>query len=99
MKKIITVEIAYALPNNQLIIKLNISENTNIKTAIEASSILHRFPEIDLNINKVGMFGRISDLNTLLRHKDRVEIYRPLTVDPKVARIKRAETLQANNKR
>lgn len=99
MKKIITVEIAYALPYKQLILIVNIEKNSNVKAAIEASNILIEFPEIDLNVNKVGIFGKISNLDTPLRHKDRVEIYRSLTVDPKVARVKRAETLQANSKR
>ena len=94
----ITVEIAYALPYKQLIININIEKNSNIKTAIDASNVLIMYPEIDLNINKVGVFGKICDLNTLLHHRDRVEIYRSLMVDPKVARVKRAETSQANNK-
>ena len=99
MNKIITVEIAYALPYKQLILMVNIEKNSNVKAAIEASNILIEFPEIDLTVNKVGVFGKISNLDTALRHKDRVEIYRSLTVDPKAARVKRAETLQANSKR
>ena len=91
----ITVEIAYAQPNKQLIVTINIFADSSIKAAIEASNILIQFPEIDLTVNKVGIFGKISHLNAPLRHKDRVEIYRPLTVDPKIARIKRADSLQS----
>ena len=97
-KKLITVEVAFALSDKQLIIKIIIPEGANIKAAIDASNILLRFPEIDLNINKVGVFDKISDLNTLLRHQDRVEIYRPLMIDPKEARVKRAQNTQDLNK-
>ena len=95
----IMVEIAYALPNRQLIVTVNLPTKTSIKSAIEASNILTEFPEIDLSVNKVGLFGKISQLDTLLRHKDRVEIYRPLTIDPKKARIKRAENTQSLKKK
>ena len=97
--ELITVEIAYALADNQLITKLNIYKNTNIKMAIEVSNILLIFPEIDLNINKVGVFGKICGLDTPLRHKDRVEIYRPLIIDPKKARVERAQSTRKPKKR
>lgn len=97
--KLISVEIAYALAGNQLITKLNIYKNTNIKMAIEESNILLIFPEIDLNINKVGVFGKICGLDTPLRHKDRVEIYRPLIIDPKKVRVERAQSTQKPRKR
>jgi putative ubiquitin-RnfH superfamily antitoxin RatB of RatAB toxin-antitoxin module len=60
------------------------------KQAIEVSGILERFPEIDLKINKIGIFGKVAKLDTLLTEGDRVEIYRPLIADPKEARKKRA---------
>ena len=95
----IIVEIAYALPNRQLIVTVNVPTKTSIKAAIEASNILTEFPEIDLCVNKVGVFGKICQLDGLLRHQDRVEIYRPLTIDPKKARITRAENTQLLNKK
>ena len=91
--EIITVEIAYASAYRQLILAVNIKKNSSIQAAIEASSILAEFPEIDLAFNKVGIFGEICDLGVSLRHQDRIEIYRSLTIDPKMARIKRAERL------
>lgn len=95
----ITVEIAYALHDRQLIVTVNVPGKTSIEAAIKASNILTEFPEIDLTINKVGVFGKISQLDAPLRHKDRVEIYRPLTIDPKKARITRAENMQSLKKK
>ncbi len=87
----ITVEVAYALPNQQLIIPIQVPLQANIQAAIEASGILAKFPEIDLNINQVGLFGKLSKLDSALRHMDRIEIYRPLIADPKEVRKQRAE--------
>ncbi|PPC82623.1 MAG: RnfH family protein [Methylotenera sp.] len=86
----ITVEVAYALPNEQLIIPIKVQENTTAQEAIIASGIIAKFPEIDLNINKIGIFGKLTKLDTKLRHLDRVEIYRALIADPKEVRKQRA---------
>lgn len=86
----ITVEVAYALPNEQLIIPIKVQENTTAQEAIIASGIIAKFPEIDLNINKIGIFGKLTKLETKLRHLDRVEIYRTLIADPKEVRKQRA---------
>jgi len=87
---LITVEVAYALPNNQLIIPLQVAPETSAEQAIAASGILQKFPEIDLSVNKIGLFGKLTRLETPLRHLDRVEIYRPLIADPKEVRKQRA---------
>ena len=87
---LITVEVAYALPNNQLIIPLQGAPETSAEQAIAASGILQKFPEIDLSVNKIGLFGKLTRLETPLRHLDRVEIYRPLIADPKEVRKQRA---------
>ncbi len=86
----ITVEIAYALPNEQLIVPIKAAKNITVEQAIKASGILQKFPEIDLAINKIGVFGKLAKLDTPLRHLDRVEIYRPLIADPKEVRKQRA---------
>jgi len=86
----ITVEVAYALPDEQLIVPVMVKEGITAESAIQASGILNKFPEIDLNINKVGIFGKLVKLDTVLRHLDRVEIYRPLIADPKEVRKQRA---------
>ena len=82
----IVVEVAYATPKKQLIIPIKVSKGTNIKQAIEKSGIQKEFDDIDLNINHVGIFGKKTSLNHVLDEKDRVEIYRPLIIDPKEQR-------------
>lgn len=85
------VEIAYALPEQQVIIPVKLTEGMTAETAIKQSGILDKFPEIDLNVNKIGLFGKLNKLDVELRHLDRVEIYRPLIADPKEVRRQRAE--------
>lgn len=89
-KTLITVEVAYALPDKQLITPVQVPQQSNIEAAIHASGILQKFPEIDLTTHKVGIFGKLAKLNVSLRHLDRIEIYRPLIADPKAVRRKRA---------
>jgi putative ubiquitin-RnfH superfamily antitoxin RatB of RatAB toxin-antitoxin module len=86
----ITVEVAYALPHEQLIIAIKVSATADAEQAIKASGILNRFPEIDLAINKIGIFGKLSTLQAPLSHLDRIEIYRALKADPKEVRKMRA---------
>lgn len=86
----IPVEVAYALPDEQVILRLEVEAGTTARQAVEASGILERFPEIDLEQNKLGIFGKLAKPDTVLRAKDRVEIYRPLIADPKEVRRQRA---------
>ncbi len=86
----ITVEVAYALPHQQMIIPVQVAPETTAEQAVKASGIMAKFPEIDLSINQVGIFGKLTKLDTPLRHLDRVEIYRPLIADPKEVRKQRA---------
>lgn len=84
------IEVVYAKPDIQVLIPLEVEEGTTLRSAIERSGVLERFPEIDLEKAKFGIFGKLSKLDTLLRAKDRVEIYRPLIADPKEVRKQRA---------
>jgi len=84
------VEVAYARPDEQVIIPLEVAADATVEEIIKASGILEKFPEIDLAKNKVGIFGKLSKLNATLRPGDRIEIYRPLIADPKEVRRKRA---------
>ena len=84
------VEVAYALPDKQSLISLEVEEGATIKEAIEASGVLETYEQIDLTRNKVGIFSKFATLDTVLREKDRVEIYRPLIADPKKVRKERA---------
>jgi hypothetical protein len=86
----ILVEVAYALPRQQVILPVKMPEGATVEQAIMASGILAKFPEIDLTKNKVGIFGKLTKLDTALRERDRVEIYRPLIADPKEVRRQRA---------
>lgn len=86
----IMVEVAYALPKEQLIIPLTVAQGTTAEAAVLASGIVRKFPEIDLTKNKIGIFGKLTKPDTVLRHLDRVEIYRPLIADPKEVRKQRA---------
>ena len=89
---ILPIEIIYALPHRQVLKKLNVSVGCTVKQALTRSGILNRFPEIDLNKNKLGIFGKFVQPDTLLQPYDRIEIYRPLIIDPKDARRIRAKT-------
>lgn len=86
----IHVEVAYAEPETQVIIPLSVPRGTTIEQAIRQSGVLETFPGINLAVNKVGIFGKLAKLDTALREKDRVEIYRPLIADPKEVRKRRA---------
>lgn len=81
------IEIAYAAsPSEQTLIPLTLSEACSAKTAIEKSGLLLLYPNIDLNKQAIGIFGRKISLDELIRDGDRIEIYRPLLQDPKTAR-------------
>ncbi len=71
---------------------------TTVGEAIKESGILQQFPEIDLALNKVGIFGKLARIDTLLRDRDRVEIYRALIADPKEARRRRAQAAKSVKK-
>jgi len=85
------VEVIYALPEQQPLLRVQLVEGSTVEDAIHASGVLAAFPEIDLNRNKVGIFSKLVKLDEPVRDKDRVEIYRPLIADPKEVRRKRAE--------
>ena len=84
------VEVAYAKPEEQVILPLQVEKGTTLIQAIERSGILDLFPEIDIGKARVGIFGKVAKKDAPLAPGDRVEIYRPLIADPKEARKKRA---------
>ncbi|MBQ0712485.1 MAG: RnfH family protein [Porticoccus sp.] len=96
--ELITVEVAYALPHRQQLIELEVPQGTTAFEAVQQSGIVGQFPDIDLETAKMGIFGQALGTKGLklpkehvLEMKDRVEIYRPLIVDPKEVRKRRAE--------
>ena len=83
---VIAVEVAYARPDTQFLKRLNVPAGSRLEDAVRRSGVLERFPEIELESGCVGIFGRRCALDQALADGDRVEIYRPLTADPKDAR-------------
>ena len=86
----IHIEVTYATPERQEMIRLTLPQGSTIQQAVEASGLLQRYPDIDLAKSKVGVYGKLGRLDTHLRERDRVEIYRPLIADPKEVRKQRA---------
>ena len=87
----IEVEVVYATAKRQKSVRLTVPAGTRVAAAIRASGLLAEFPEIDLTVNAVGVWGKVVPLEHALREHDRIEIYRPLKVDPKQARVIRAQ--------
>jgi putative ubiquitin-RnfH superfamily antitoxin RatB of RatAB toxin-antitoxin module len=98
----ITVEVAYALPERQRIIEVVVPPDTTALAAVLQSGITLEFPEIDPATVMMGIFAQPLDGKALplpkdyrLKARDRIEIYRPLLIDPKEARLARAAKLKA----
>ncbi|MBB3256581.1 hypothetical protein F4827_001414 [Paraburkholderia bannensis] len=87
----LSIEVCYALPDVQTVIDVQLPAGSTVQQAIDASGILTRHPEIDLTKLKVGVYGKLKPLDAGLADHDRVEIYRPLVVDPKLARQRRVD--------
>lgn len=90
MADAINVEVCYPLATKQELVALKLPEGSTVQQAIEASGLLAKYPEIDLKKNKLGIYAKLSKGDTVLRDRDRVEIYRPLIADPKEVRKQRA---------
>jgi len=90
----INIEVAYARPDCQKIIALVVEEGCTIEAAILQSGILEIFPEIDLKKQNIGVFSKPRKLNDIVKANDRIEIYRPLAIDPKEQRRKRTKRMQ-----
>ena len=87
----ISIEVAYATIETQITIPLTVPAHTTVEQAIEQSNLLQQFPEIDLSKNTVGIFSQKADLQDFVKNHDRVEIYRPLLLDPKQKRHQRVK--------
>ncbi|GAB4223423.1 MAG: RnfH family protein [Francisella sp.] len=86
------IEVIYALADEQISFFVEVDSSITVKQAIELSKIVDKYPELsDINKLKVGVYGQLVDLDYMLKDRDRVEIYRNLTIDPKKARMLRAE--------
>lgn len=92
MTRFIDIEIVYALPDHQILKKLKVPVGTTVAHAIQLSGIIDPFPDIDLSRNQFGIFSQLVQGDTTLQSHDRIEIYRPLIIDPKEARRHRAKS-------
>ncbi len=97
-KHLLAIEVAYTTPDREIIIALQLPHGATASDAIDRSGILQQAPEIDLAKNKIGIYGKLCAPNHVLQQHDRVEIYRPLVIDPKEIRRLRAgkNSLKAN---
>jgi putative ubiquitin-RnfH superfamily antitoxin RatB of RatAB toxin-antitoxin module len=84
------VEVVYATSAVQRRYAVDLEEGATVRTALERSGVLHDFPQIDLTRDRVGIYGRLVALDEVLGEGDRLEILRPLVVDPRAARKRRA---------
>ena len=85
------IEVVYGLPDKQVLKKLNVQNGCTAREAVCQSDLDEIFSELDLQTAPLGIFGKSVKDETLLRDKDRIEIYRPLLIDPKEARRKRVQ--------
>ncbi|MDZ4201133.1 MAG: RnfH family protein [Gallionella sp.] len=76
------IAVAYSEPAQQLWLRIEVPDESTVQAAIEQSGILKKFPHIDLAEYKVGIFGKMAELDAALKPGDRIEIYRPITADP-----------------
>ena len=88
---IITVEVVYGTAETQSRIELQVQRGTTLIEAVRLSGIVDKFPEINIVDSRKGIFGKFVEDDKVLGNHDRVEIYRPLLIDPREARRRRAK--------
>jgi putative ubiquitin-RnfH superfamily antitoxin RatB of RatAB toxin-antitoxin module len=86
----LSVEVVYALPGGEEAVNLKVPAGATALDAVRASGLLEHHPEIDLARQKIGIYGKVVSAQSPLRDGDRVELYRPLRMDAKEARRRRA---------
>ena len=89
------IEVAYALLERQFLKSLDVKPGASVSEAITLSGVLEEFPEINLDINPVGIYSKKVTLDSVVKDGDRIEIYRALRVSPKEARRLRAKKKQS----
>lgn len=94
----IAVQLCYARPGLHFLQTVNLAAGSTIAQAIAQSGLVQQVPELDLTTCKVGIFSKLKQMESVLREGDRVEIYRPLLADPKIARRERAEQKRGGKK-
>ena len=89
------IEVGYALLERQFLKSLDVKPGASVSEAITLSGVLVAFPEINLDINPVGVYSKKVTLDSVVKDGDRIEIYRALQVSPKEARRLRAKNKQS----
>jgi len=96
MAEMLRVTVCYAAAGFEFLHPMQVRDGTTIGEAIELSGVLQAHPDINLSTQPVGIYAKKKTLDTVLRERDRVEIYRPLVADPKESRRKRAAEREAS---
>jgi putative ubiquitin-RnfH superfamily antitoxin RatB of RatAB toxin-antitoxin module len=91
----VKIEVVYALAHEVDAVSVEAEAGATLRHVIAASGMLARHPEIDLGRQPVGVHGEVRPLESTAAEGDRIEIYRPLALDPKEARRKRAKSRKA----
>ncbi|MDX1517005.1 MAG: RnfH family protein [Woeseiaceae bacterium] len=91
MAETIEVEVVYATPDRQRLLDVRVPVGATVAEVIETSGIAGHFRDDNLEICDVGIWGRIVDRQTVVADGDRIELYRPLAIDPREARRQRAK--------
>jgi len=91
IERTIRVRVAYALPARQCVEEVTVPVGSTAREAIEASTLLSQYTEIDLGRNRIGIYSRLIEPDAVVEDGDRIEIYRTLKADPKVVRRQRAK--------
>lgn len=86
----VQVTVCYATAREEFLRPMTVAPGTTMGQAIEMSGVLEAYPDINLATQPVGIYAKKKTLDTVLRERDRIEIYRPLVADPKDSRRKRA---------
>lgn len=94
----VQIEVVYGLAHKQKLLSLPVNKGTTVEQAIIESGIISLFPEIDLAVNKVGIWNKAVKLSQVVEDLDRIEVYRPLIADPKEVRKRRAEKAKSEGR-
>lgn len=97
MAEMLSISVCYASDRHEWLRALQVEAGTTIGAAIERSGVLEAFPDINLTTQAVGIYAKKKTLDTVLRERDRIEIYRPLVADPKDSRRRRAARKESAN--
>lgn len=97
MSEQLAIEVAYALPEKQKIVALTVASGTTVLEAAQAAGLEQFFPGLDVASAKLGVFGKLvaKPATQIVKEGDRVEVYRPLLIDPKESRKARAAKVKA----